>query len=229
MDNNNIYNSDEEYLTDGSDEESTMIKYNTKYINNNLYAPIEKKNNNNSYALKKLPCSKNIINEHKIAPKILFPDDKKTNEDEVDKFIGLYEDDIKFKKYLKTDWRHCDYCEKKHGKEYFLKNISYCILCWSWLNVNDLDLETGEYVGEHNFDDIKAILLKTYQMYNNIKDKNPSSIYTKINSYNEAGILHTTLKKLLGFEQEKKIKQEYLIYNKSRKLNINYEKSILEI
>ena len=66
-------------------------------------------------------------------------------------------------------------------------------------------------------------------MYEKVKDKNPSSIYLKINSFKEAGILHTNIKKILGFEQENKVQQEYLIYNKSRKLNINYEKSILQI
>ena len=168
--------------------------------------------------------------DYKIQPKILFPDNKKIeDESELDKFLGLYEDNDKYKKCNKNDWKFCDYCEKRHGKDYFLKNISYCILCWSWLNVNDLDLESGEYVGDHNYEDVKTLLAKTYQMYENVKDKNPSSIYLKINSFKEAGILHTNIKKLLGFEQEKKVQQEYLIYNKSRKLNINYEKSILQI
>ena len=66
-------------------------------------------------------------------------------------------------------------------------------------------------------------------MYNNQPDKNINSIYVKINNYKDAGILHTTFKKLLGFEEEKKDNEVYLIYNKSRKLNINYEKNILEI
>jgi hypothetical protein len=207
---------------------------NKKIINNNNKIIENKYNKNiiNQNNAPKKKLNKNIENdkENKIEPKILFPDIKIDDDTEINKFLGLYDDDIKFKQQkCKNDWKHCDYCEKRHGKDYFLKNVSYCILCWSWLNVNDLDLETGEYTGEHNFDDIKAILLKTYQMYNNIQEKNPSSIYIKIKNLNEAGILHTSFKKLLGFEQEKKIKQEYLIYNKSRKLNINYEKSILEI
>ncbi len=168
--------------------------------------------------------------DYKIQPKILFPDNNKICDDaELDKFLGLYEEDVKLKKYSKNEWKFCDYCEKRHGKEYFLNNISYCFLCWSWLNVNDIDLETGEYIGDNNYDNIKELLVKTYQMYDKVKEKNPSSIYLKINSYKEAGILHSNIKKILGLEKENKIQQEYLIYNKSRKLNINYEKNILEI
>jgi hypothetical protein len=230
-DDNENYNSDEDldYINNNKNNDYYISN---KNINKNNEI-IENKYNENINNAPKKKFNKNIENnkENKIEPKILFPDKKIVDDEtELNKFLGLYEDDAKFKQLkCKNDWKHCDYCEKRHGKDYFLKNVSYCILCWSWLNVNDVDLETGVYTGENNFDDIKAMLLKTYQMYNNIKDKNPSSIYIKINNLNEVGILHTSFKKLFGFEQEKKIKQEYLIYNKSRKLNINYEKSILEI
>ena len=240
-DDNENYNSDEDlenynknnYINGKNDDyyiNKNIINKNNKIIENKYTENINNINKNNA---PKKNLNKNIENdkENKIEPKILFPDKKIVDDEtELNKFLGLYEVDVKFKQLkCKNDWKHCDYCEKRHGKDYFLKNVSYCILCWSWLNVTDIDLETGEYKGENNFDDIKAILLKTYQMYNNVKDKNPTSIYIKINNMYEAGILHTSFKKLLGFEQEKMIKQEYLIYNKSRKLNINYEKSILEI
>jgi len=227
MDKNNIENNNNESHWDNLKNNPHISKMESSDDEDNNY--IYDKNIN---APKKLIHKGGIEKnkDYKIQPKILFPENINIDYDsELDKFLGLYEDDIKFKKYSKTDWKFCDYCEKRHGKDYFLKNNSYCFLCWSWLNVNDLDLETGEYIGDNNYDDIKVLLVKTYQMYDKVKDKNPSSIYLKINSYKEAGILHTNIKKILGFEQENKVQQEYLIYNKSRKLNINYEKSILQI
>jgi len=227
----NEYSSDEEININTSDEETN----NDYYINNKKLKKDKNIINNNKYNenLINAPQKKiieNNSNDNKMTPKILFPEKKVDDEAELNKFLGFYDDDEKFKNIIsKNDWKHCDYCEKRHGKEYFLKNISYCILCWSWLNINDINLETGEYTGELNFEDIKTMLKKTYLMYNNVPEKNINSIYVKINMYKDAGILHTTFKKLLGFEEEKKNKEVYLIYNKSRKLNINYEKNILEI
>jgi hypothetical protein len=225
----NEYSSDEEIKINSSDDE-----INNNKVKNDYYINNDKNIINNNYkkiinAPKKKIFENNNNNDNKMTPKILFPE-KVDDEAELNKFLGFYDDDTKYKNIIsKNDWKHCDYCEKRHGKEYFLKNISYCMLCWSWLNINDVNLETGEYTGELNFEDIKTMLKKTYLMYNNVPEKNINSIYVKINSYKDAGILHTTFKKLLGFEEEKKNKEVYLIYNKSRKLNINYEKNILEI
>ncbi len=237
----NEYSSDEEININTSDEEINNNNYKTNndyYINNKKLINDKNIINNNKYNENLINAPKKKIfennnnndNDNKMTPKILFPEKKVDDEAELNKFLGFYDDDAKYKNIIsKNDWKHCDYCEKRHGKEYFLKNISYCMLCWSWLNINDVNLETGEYTGELNFEDIKTMLKKTYPMYNNVPEKNEHSIFVKINSYKEAGILHTTFKKLLGFEEEKKNKEVYLIYNKSRKLNINYEKNILEI
>ena len=152
------------------------------------------------------------------------------NASDTDKFIGLYEDDLKYKNKLKTCvWKFCDYCEKRHGIEYFFDKSNYCVLCWSWLNTAELDLESGEYSGTLDYKTVKDMLVKTYPLFVKSNQSNPNSIYHKINSYKEAGILHESFKKLLGFEIEKPKIQEFIINTKERKLNINYEKTILYI
>ena len=113
--------------------------------------------------------------------------------------------------------------------EYFFEKSNYCVLCWSWLNTAELDLESGEYVGTIDYNIVKDMLIKTYPLFVKSNQSNPNSIYHKINSFKEAGILHESFRRLLGFEIEKPKIQEFIINSKERKLNINYDKTILYI
>jgi hypothetical protein len=229
MSNNNIY-----YSTD--DEEELNIKkapkkkikpiklfadsYNNNDINNNYINNINNYDINNNYINNN---NNNDINNNN-------KNNKNIEDNELEKFLGLFEDDIKYKNKIKpTNWKYCDYCEKKHGSEYFFKNSNYCVLCWGWLNAAELELETGEYFGNIDYEEVKAMLVKTYPLYIKSNYNTPNSIYHKITVYQEAGILHSNFKKILGFEVEKTKPIEYLINNKERKLNINYEKTVLHI
>ena len=223
--NNNNYN----YSTDEEEFEIKKIPKkkikpvklfsddNINIINNNII------NDNNNF-INSNNDDKNInknINNNKI---------EEFNMSDTDKFIGLYEDDPKYKNKPKSCiWRFCDYCEKRHGIEYFFEKNNYCVLCWSWLNTAELDLESGEYLGTIDFKSVKDMLVKTYPLFEKSNHSNPNSIYHKINSYKEAGILHESFKKLLGFEVEKPKIQEFVINTKERRLNINYEKTIIYI
>ena len=203
--NNNIINNDD-----------NLNYINNNYINNNFI-----NNNNNN----------NINNENNIINKKIKNNDKVDEAiSEIDKFIGLYEDDLKYKNRPKASlWKYCEYCEKRHGVEYFYDKSNYCVLCWSWLNSSELDLESGEYIGSVDYKAVKDMLVKTYPLFVKSNDSNPNSIYHKINSFKEAGILHESFRKLLGFEIEKPKIQEFIINSKERKLNINFDKTVLHI
>jgi len=203
--NNNIINNDD-----------NLNYINNNYINNNFI-----NNNNNN----------NINNENNIINKKIKNNDKVDEAiSEIDKFIGLYEDDLKYKNRPKASlWKYCEYCEKRHGVEYFYDKSNYCVLCWSWLNSSELDLESGEYIGSVDYKAVKDMLVKTYPLFVKSNHSNFNSIYHKINSFTEAGILHESFRKLLGFEIEKPKIQEFIINSKERKLNINYEKTVIHI
>jgi hypothetical protein len=204
-------------FADKDDDDINIINNNlnnsNNYINNN--------NNNNKY---------NNDNNDDNNKKIKNNDKVDEPTSEIDKFIGLYEDDLKYKNRQKAClWKFCDYCEKRHGIEYFYDKSNYCILCWSWLNAAELDLESGEYIGSVDFKIVKDMLVKTFPLFVKSNHSNPNSIYHKINAYKEAGILHESFRKLLGFEVEKPKIQEFIINSNERKLNINYEKTVLYI
>jgi hypothetical protein len=199
-----------------SDNDDNNI-INNNNINNNI-------NNNNYNYYNNINNNNNNNNNNKNNDKV------EETVSEADKFIGLYEDDPKYKNRQKASlWKFCDYCEKRHGIEYFFEKSNYCVLCWSWLNTAELDLETGEYLGSIDYKIVKDMLVKTYPLFVKSRHSNPNSIYHKINAYKEAGILHESFKKLLGFEVEKSKIQEFIINSNERKLNINYEKTVLYI
>jgi hypothetical protein len=200
---------------------NNIIKNNNEFIIKNNY---NNNINNNNY-------NNNINNENNLINKKIKNNDKvDESATEIDKFIGLYEDDIKYKNRQKASlWKFCDYCEKRHSVEYFYDKSNYCVLCWSWLNAAELDLESGEYMGTIDYKTVKDMLVKTYPLFVKSNHSNPNSIYHKINAYKEAGILHESIKKLLGFETEKPKIHEFIINSKERKLNINYEKTVLHI
>jgi len=201
-------------------DDINIINNNNNNINNNI--------NNNNYINN---INNNINNENNIINKKIKSNDKAEEPiSEIDKFIGLYEDDPKYKNRQKANlWKFCDYCEKRHGIEYFYDKSNYCVLCWSWLNAAELDLENGEYLGSIEYKLVKDMLVKTYPLFVKSNHSNPNSIYHKINSFKEAGILHESFRKLLGFETEKPKIQEFIINSKERKLNINYDKTVLHI
>jgi len=216
-DNNNIINNNINI------NNNNYIFYNNNEFNNiNNNDNINDNNNDNN--------NDNINDNNNDNNKKIKNNDKVEEITEIDKFIGLYEDDLKYKNRQKSSlWKFCDYCEKRHGMEYFYDKSNYCVLCWSWLNAAELDLESGEYMGTIDYKIVKDMLVKTYPLFLKSNQSNPNSIYHKINSYTEAGILHESFRKLLGFEVEKPKIQEFIINTKERKLNINYEKTILYI
>ena len=216
-DNNNIINNNINI------NNNNYIFYNNNEFNNiNNNDNINDNNNDNN--------NDNINDNNNDNNKKIKNNDKVEEITEIDKFIGLYEDDLKYKNRQKSSlWKFCDYCEKRHGMEYFYDKSNYCVLCWSWLNAAELDLESGEYMGTIDYKIVKDMLVKTYPLFLKSNQSNPNSIYHKINSYTEAGILHESFRKLLGFEVEKPKMQEFIINTKERKLNINYEKTILYI
>lgn len=201
---------------------------NDKIINNNYINNDINNNYNNNFINNN---NDNNINDNNDNKKIKYNNKiEESNITEIDKFIGLYEDNPKYKNKPKAClWKFCDYCEKRHGIEYFYDKSNYCVLCWSWLNAAELNLENGEYSGTVDFKIVKDMLVKTYPLFVKSNHSNPNSIYHKINAYKEAGILHESFKKLLGFEVEKLKIQEFIINTKERKLNINYEKTIIYI
>jgi len=209
--------------------------YNNNDINNNynnIYNNNINNNNINNNNINNNNINNNNINNDNDNNKKIKNNNKieESNITEIDKFIGLYEDNPKYKNKPKAClWKFCDYCEKRHGIEYFYDKSNYCVLCWSWLNAAELDLESGEYSGTVDFKIVKDMLVKTYPLFVKSNHSNPNSIYHKINTYKEAGILHESFKKLLGFEVEKLKILEFIINTKERKLNINYEKTIIYI
>jgi hypothetical protein len=208
------------------DDDNINIINNNNNDNNNYNNNINNDNNNYNNNI-----INNIINNDNNNNKKIKNNEKvEETTSEVDKFIGLYEDDPKYKNRQKASlWKFCDYCEKRHGMEYFYDKSNYCVLCWSWLNAAELDLESGEYMGTIDYKIVKDMLVKTYPLFVKSNQSNPNSIYHKINSYKDAGILHESFRKLLGFEVEKPKIQEFIINTKERKLNINYEKTVLHI
>ena len=217
---NNIINKN--YINNNNNNNNN--NYNNNDINNNNNNnnnDNNKNNNNDNNKNNNNDNNKKIKNNNKI---------EESNITEIDKFIGLFEDNPIYKNKPKECLcKFCDYCEKRHGIEYFYDKSNYCVLCWSWLNAAELDLESGEYLGTIDFKIVKDMLVKTYPLFVKSNHSNPNSIYHKINAYKEAGILHESFKKLLGFEVEKLKIQEFIINTKERKLNINYEKTVIYI
>jgi hypothetical protein len=218
------------------DEDNINVINNNYYDNNNNYNNnINNNINNNNYNNNINNNNNKINNDNNIINKKIKNNDKNNDKieesaSEIDKFIGLYEDDPKYKNRQKASlWKYCDYCEKRHGVEYFYEKNNYCVLCWSWLNTAELDLENGEYLGSVDYKIVKDMLVKTYPLFIKSNHSNPNSIYHKINTFKEAGILHESFRKLLGFEVEKPKIQEFIINSKERKLNINYEKTVIYI
>jgi hypothetical protein len=221
-------------FADKEDDNEFIIKNNNEFIINNNYNNNNNNINNinnNNYINNINNYNNKINNENNLINKKIKNNDKVDEAaSEIDKFIGLYEDDPKYKNRPKASlWKFCDYCEKRHGVEYFYDKSNYCVLCWSWLNAAEIDLESGEYLGVIDYKIVKDMLVKTYPLFIKSNHSNPNSIYHKINSFKEAGILHESFRRLLGFETEKLKIQEFIINSKERKLNINYEKTVLHI
>ena len=136
-------------------------------------------------------------------------------------FIGL--DYIQFT--MHNEYKICEYCNRFHDIKYYIPDkgnqnehnidntISYCIHCWAWLNINDFNLETGEYKGDLNkevlFNEIKnAIPIHDKICYEAMIEKESHKEFKK------SGIVNCCTNKLCLFNK---------IYsmNKTNKLNDN--------
>lgn len=157
----------------------------------------------------------------------------KIDQNEIDKLIGIQQESVKFMNIKNSNnlYKHCEYCEKMHGTEFFVENMGYCIHCWAWLNTTDISLELGNYTGSHSFENIKKMIAKVYPIHLESSCQNKDCTFNNIKKYIDENKLHKNFMELLGFNKIEK-KQEIVnvnINNKNRNLNINFKESFITI
>jgi hypothetical protein len=131
-------------------------------------------------------------------------------------------------------WKVCNYCDKFHGNEFYIPKLEYCIHCWAWFNMNDINLETGKYTGATSFDIVKTFIKKAYTVHLKGFCENKECIFNKITDLAKNKKLNTVFTELLFESEKKEIKQEeksiaVSINMKNHKLNINFDKSEINI
>lgn len=166
--------------------------------------------------------------KNKIDEKI---DEKNDINHEISKLIGYEHEKFKKKVIDKKNWLQCEYCDMYHPKEYYVKDMEYCIHCWAWMNSSQYNLEMGIYEGMHSQNDINELLKKTYKIHLETKCMNMECLYNKIKNNYEKKTLHKNLIEILELNKEnKKNKQEAIMFNyKNRNLDVNYDESYIEI
>ena len=131
----------------------------------------------------------------------------------------------------KQSWKYCTYCDKYHGKEFYMQKLDYCIHCWAWFNMNEINLETGKYTGDTSFDVVKTFIKKVYPVHLKEHCSNKECIFNKITELSKNNKLNIIFSDLLF---EKSVKQEDQVVSvniniKNHKLNINFDKSEISI
>ena len=131
----------------------------------------------------------------------------------------------------KQNWKYCTYCDKFHGNEFYMPKLDYCIHCWAWFNMNEINLETGKYTGNISFDTVKAFIKKVYPVHLKLICTNKECIFNKITELAKNNKLNIIFSDLLF---EKTVKQEEQVVSvninmKNHKLNINFDKSEINI
>ena len=189
----------------------------------------------------------NIINNNiNIIPINKYDDEKddEVKEDElvehtvITKLFGLDEITYNNSKVIpdKKDWKYCTYCDKYHGREFFMQ-IDYCIHCWAWLNAQEINLETGKYTGSISFDTIKTFIKKVYPIHLKGNCSNKECIFNKITEFAKNNKLNIIFSELLfnkqkiqllgGLHPDKIVQVD--INLKTHKLNINFTESEINI
>lgn len=121
------------------------------------------------------------------------------NNQKVQEFVGVIGN--------KPGWTNCMYCDRSHPPSMYLPGIEYCIHCWAWLNINQLDLEKGTYNGPNSITDIKNILKETFKLHDPTKCVNSDCAYNKIVKFEKEKKLHHDFCVELGFAVEVKQNQ----------------------
>jgi hypothetical protein len=147
---------------------------------------------------------------------------------EIDKLMGIGQNDEKYHTIKKTEWKNCIYCEKFHHNDYYITGMDYCIHCWAWLNAYEYDIKKGIYTGISSMEDIKNSIKKTYPIHLETNCKNSDCIFNKIKNFADLKMLHSSLAELL--ELNKKPEQKAICFNyKNKNLNVNFEQSYIVI
>jgi hypothetical protein len=118
------------------------------------------------------------------------------NNQKVQEFIGVIGN--------KPGWINCMYCDRSHPPSMHLPGIEYCIHCWAWLNINQLDLEKGTYNGLNSISDVKNILKETFKLHDPTKCTNADCAYNMIIKFEKDKKLHYDFCVELGFKVEVK-------------------------
>ena len=118
------------------------------------------------------------------------------HQQKVQEFIGVVGN--------KPGWTNCMYCDRSHPPSMHLPGIEYCVHCWAWLNVNQLDLEKGTYNGLNSIADVKNILKETFKLHDPTKCVNSDCAYNKIIKFEKEKKLHYDFCVELGFKVEVK-------------------------
>lgn len=147
---------------------------------------------------------------------------------EIDKLMGIAQNEIKNYGINKNEWENCVYCGKYHTKDYYVYGMDYCIHCCGWLNSHEYDIEKGIYTGINSMEDIKKMIKKIYPIHVEANCKNTDCLFYKIKKCADIKTLHCSLIELL--ELNKKPKQEAVCFNyKNKNLNVNFEESFITI
>jgi len=135
----------------------------------------------------------------------------------------------------KHTWKVCGYCDKYHGNEFYMPKLEYCVHCWAWFNMNDINLETGKYTGATAFDVVKTFIKQAYPIHLKAFCENKECIFNKITELYKNKKLNIVFIELL-FEKDAIAKKEdnpinngVSINMKNHKLNINFDKSEINI
>ena len=133
--------------------------------------------------------------------------------------------------FVPNGWKICFYCEKEIMSKFYIKNVEYCCLCWSWLNNHNLNLETGEYKGEIEFKEVKEMIKKVIPIYEKLgqRDKNEQSIFYQILEKEKEKKLHISILKIFREIEEPKNNNKEIKYYRNRKIEIDFEKSEIVI
>ena len=203
------------------------INMQTNYNDKNYKDYNDKYNNNYNNIIIKDDKIKDMYDEKKDV------DDKIPEQSQTDiiKLVGMDEISFNNNKILsnKQNWKHCTYCDKYHGNEFFMQ-LDYCIHCWGWLNMQEINLETGKYTGTISFDTVKSFIKKVYPIHLKANCTNKECVFNKITELAKNNKLNIVFTDLI-FEKTVK-KEEVVSVNiniKNHKLNINFDKSEISI
>ena len=127
----------------------------------------------------------------------------------------------------------CDYCNKYYNEKLFLKNISYCVNCWSIMDSDNFDCEKLTYNSDQvSIDEVINFIKLNYEKYlkNGPQKEIENCVFNKITKAMENNKLHFLLKKELTKKVKKFVNLDnYKKFRKNRNPKINYDLSSIII